>query len=64
MDEIALAIKQQRQQMRLTQSELGRKVKKSESYISKIENKQRTPSLATLIKISKVLGIPLGRIFK
>ena len=42
----------------LNQSELGRKVGRNGSFISRIESGNRTPSLATLEEISKALSVP------
>lgn len=41
----------------MTQKELARKVNVHWSYISKIENNKKIPSVKVIIRISKILGI-------
>lgn len=48
----------------LTLRELARKLGKSESYLSKLENGKLNPSLASLKQIADVLGRPLVHFFE
>nr|DAP09914.1 MAG TPA: Helix-turn-helix XRE-family like protein [Caudoviricetes sp.] len=43
---------------------MARSIEKSPSFICDIEAKRKNPSLETAISISKVLEIPLDKIFK
>jgi|HubBroStandDraft_2_1064218.scaffolds.fasta_scaffold482951_1 transcriptional regulator with XRE-family HTH domain len=47
----------------LTQGQLQKRSNVSRSYLSRIESSQMTPSLGTVEKLSKALGIGLNRFF-
>jgi transcriptional regulator with XRE-family HTH domain len=47
----------------LTQGQLQKRSSVSRSYLSRIESSQMTPSLGTVEKLSKALGIGLNRFF-
>src|SRR5665213_1703967 len=47
----------------LTQGQLQKRSSISRSYLSRIESSQMTPSLGTVEKLSKALGIGLNRFF-
>ena len=49
-------IRQRRKQLKLTAAQLAQLVRCSKSFISKIENGQRKPSLATLLRICAALA--------
>ena len=53
-----------REKKHLSKSDLARSIEKSPSFICDIEAKRKNPSLETAISISKVLEIPLDKIFK
>lgn len=54
-------IKEIREEQGISLEELSRMTGMSPSVLSQIENRMLSPSLGALIKISKALGIPLGR---
>ena len=49
-------IRQRRKQLNLTAAQLARLVRCSKSFISKIENGKRRPSLPTLLKLCAALA--------
>ena len=53
-------IRARREQLGLTQQELGGAVGRTKSFISQIEKGHAMPSLKTLVKIAEVLGEPVG----
>ena len=55
-------IKSRRKSLGYTQEEMAEKLELSHSHYSKIENAISSPSLDTLINISKILGISLDNI--
>lgn len=57
MTDIAKCIKVARAMRGLSQQELAKKTKKSPSYISYIESRDRTPSLETIDEIAFALDI-------
>ena len=50
-------IRKRRQLMKLTQQELGKALGLTSQHISALEQDKRTPSLASLAKIAKELGV-------
>lgn len=50
-------LREVRQQAGLTQPELGERAKMAAAEISKIENGRRTPTLETLERLGKALGV-------
>lgn len=60
--QLSSRIKDRRKTLGYTQEELAEKINLSHSHYSKIENSISSPSLDTLIKISKVLGMSLDSI--
>ena len=60
--QISSRIKLRRKALGYTQEEIAEKLELSHSHYSKIENAISSPSLDTLIKISKILGISLDSI--
>lgn len=57
-------IKQLRQQLSLSQSELADRCELTKGYISQLENDLTSPSIATLIDILSALGTDLSDFFK
>lgn len=62
--EIGNKIKQLRQQLNLSQSELADRCELTKGYISQLENDLTSPSIATLIDILSALGTNLSEFFK
>lgn len=62
--EIGSKIKQLRQQLNLSQSELADRCELTKGYISQLENDLTSPSIATLIDILSALGTNLSDFFK
>lgn len=62
--EIGSKIKQLRQQLNLSQSELADRCELTKGYISQLENDLTSPSIATLIDILSALGTNLADFFK
>ncbi len=60
--QISSRIKARRKSLGYTQEELAEKINLSHSHYSKIESSISSPSLDTLIKISKILGMSLDSI--
>lgn len=62
MDEAVLGqrIRQLREHQGLSSRALARAAGLSETYVSQIERGRETPSLKTLAKIARALGVPLG----
>ena len=52
-------MKRARQAKGWTASELARRVKVSVPYISQLEHAQREPSILTVVKLAKALGVPV-----
>jgi transcriptional regulator with XRE-family HTH domain len=52
-----------REKLFLTQEQVAERAKISVSYLSTIENAQRTPYLETLLAISNALGITVSQLF-
>lgn len=48
---------ERRKQLNMTQSELGEKVKMSQSQIARVENHATVPRLNTLIALANALGL-------
>ncbi len=56
-------VQQLRKQKGLTQEQLADKIRVSSTYIGFIEQGQRNPSLNTLDKIARVLGVKVQELF-
>ncbi|MBC7220595.1 helix-turn-helix domain-containing protein [Candidatus Bipolaricaulota bacterium] len=63
-EDLGRRLRDLRMQCGLTLQELGAKVGKSESYLSKLEHGKINPSLATLKKIADALGRPVVHLFE
>jgi|SRR5579872_22089 len=63
LESIGQRIRQLRESHGMTQSQLNLRSRVSRSYLSLIEGGHMTPSLATLEKISEVLGVSLNHFF-
>ncbi len=56
-------IKKLRKQNNITQEKLAEDIKVSSKYIQFIENGTRKPSLKTVYKIARALGVKVNKIF-
>ena len=63
MDLIGQAIKQTRQERKLTQEELGKKTDLKRTTIVKIENSQRAISLDEAVKIAAVFSLDVDTMY-
>ena len=61
---IGQQVKKYRQEMALTNPELARNAGISQGMLSKIENGQTSPSLATLRTLSNALNVPITALFQ
>lgn len=61
---IGNAIRDLRQQQRLTIADVAAQARISRGMLSKIENGQASTSLDTLAKLASVLGVSLGHVFR
>ena len=61
---IGQKVRDKRISIGMTLEELSEKVDRDWSYLSQIERGKSVPSIETLVKISEVLDIPLGDLFK
>ena len=61
---IGQQVKKLRQEMALTNPELARNAGISQGMLSKIENGQTSPSLATLRALSSALNVPITALFR
>lgn len=64
VENIGQRIRQLHESCGMTQTQLQIRARVSHSWLSRIENGQMTPSLGTLEKISKVLGVGLNQILR
>ncbi|MBS4535169.1 helix-turn-helix transcriptional regulator [Clostridium sp. D2Q-14] len=55
-------IKHNRLKLGLTQSELAEKINKTSTLITKIETNKANPSIDTLMKIAKALGVTIAEL--
>jgi transcriptional regulator with XRE-family HTH domain len=62
--EIGAKIKRLRQQLNLSQAELGDRCELTKGYISQLENDLTSPSISTLCSILSALGTDLSEFFK
>lgn len=53
-----------REEKGMTQIELCRKLEVDRAYMSNIENGKKNPTLATIEKIAKALGVSLDELIK
>jgi len=48
----------------ISQGEIGRTLEVDKSFISNIENGKTNPTLATIAKIAKAIGVSVGELMK
>jgi transcriptional regulator with XRE-family HTH domain len=61
---IARRLREQRRQLGLTVAQLSQESGISKGMLSKIENAQASPSLATLARLGEALGVPVTSFFR
>lgn len=57
-------LKQIRTQKGMTQGDIVRALGVSRSFVSNIENGKTNPTLATIAKLAKVLGVPIDKLIR
>lgn len=57
-------LKKIRTQKGISQGDIARSLKVGRSFITNIENGKTNPTLATIAKIAKVIGVPLEDLIK
>ena len=57
-------IRRIREEKGMTQIELCRKLKVDRAYMSNVENGKKNPTLSTIEKIAKALGVSLEELMK
>ena len=58
MKSVSIKLKRLRRRRGLTQEGLARKAKLSLGYLARLETNRHDPSLSTLQKLAKALGVP------
>jgi len=48
----------------ISQGEISRKLEVDKSFVSNIENGKTNPTLATIAKIAKAIGVSVGELMK
>ena len=48
----------------ISQGEISRKLEVDKSFVSSIENGKTNPTLATIAKIAKAIGVSVGELMK
>jgi transcriptional regulator with XRE-family HTH domain len=61
---LGVTIKQLRQRRKMTQAQLAKRADVHRIYIAQIEAATKVPSLGTLEKIAKALGVKVGRLLE
>lgn len=61
---IAARVREARQECGWTVGELAERSSLSKSMLSKIENAQTSPSLVTLMRLSRILSVPMTALFR
>ncbi|MDO8552621.1 MAG: helix-turn-helix transcriptional regulator [bacterium] len=57
-------MKRLRMEKGITQGDISRSLKLARSFISNIENGKTNPTLATIVKIARTLGVPIKDLVK
>lgn len=61
---LGLNLKRIRTQKGISQGDIGRELKVSRGFISTIENGKTNPTLSTITKLAKVLGVSSNELLK
>lgn len=62
--ELGRRVKALRQQIRLTQEELGQACGLFRTYIARIESGAADPTVSTLLRVADALGVPVGSLLE
>ena len=57
-------LKRIRTEKGISQGDIGRELKVSRGFISTIENGKTNPTLSTIIKLAKALGVSINELLK
>jgi len=57
-------LKRIRTQKNITQGDIARSLKVGRSFITNIENGKTNPTLDTIVRIAKAIGVPVGELMK
>ena len=57
-------LKKIRVEKSITQGDIARALKVARSFVSDLENGKRNPTLATIAKLAKALGVSVGELMK
>ena len=57
-------LKRLRTKKAISQGDIARTLKVNKSYISNVENGKANPTLATIAKLAKAIGISVGELIK
>lgn len=57
-------LKRIRTEKNISQGEIGRILEVDKSFVSNIENGKTNPTLATIVKIAKAIGVSVGELMK
>lgn len=63
-ESLGLALRQCREQLRISQEELAHRAGLDRTYISGIERGRRNPSLLTIERMAKTLGVEVEVLFQ
>ena len=63
-DHVATRIKMLRQRRRMTQEQLAKKAGIGRSFLARLETARQDPTLSTLEKLAKALGVKVARLIE
>lgn len=62
LQRLAMKVKRMRTRRGLTQKALAKKAGISHGYLARLEIGRHDPSLSTLARLAKALGVPVGKL--
>jgi len=62
--EFGKKVKKLRLSKKLSQSYVGEKIGADKGFVSNLESGRKNPTLKTLIKLAKALGVSMGKLMK
>ena len=63
-ERVAKRLKTLRRRRGLTQQALAAKAGLSRTYLARLETARQDPTLSTLVKLAKALGVPVSRLLE